>query len=285
VTDGPMIERLVDRLRIAPVPAGLPGRPDGGPAETVFTAERSLRKASVEDRVFGGQLAAQMLLAAQATVPEGKAVVALHVDYVTFGDREAPVHYRVERTSEARTEVRRVVADQGRVTAVGTFTFQPTGSGFEHQRPMPDVPPPDTVEPHWRMDGRGFRVRTEPGHDPFERSGGDPSFRMWWRTDGPLSDEPGLHEAILAYVGDLTMTAGPFRPLDGYAFDMLDRIVSATVNYAFWFHRPFRMDEWLLHEHSTPSAAGGLALNVSHWHTADGVLVATAAQQTASRVR
>jgi acyl-CoA thioesterase-2 len=275
-----LIDRLLDRLRVAPV-APVAGQPDAD----VFGTVRNLRKASVEDRVFGGQLAAQMSLAAQATVPDGKALVAMHVDYLVFGDREAPVEYHVERTSEARTEVRRVVARQGRSTAIGSFTFQPSGSGFDHQQAMPEVPPPDAVAPHWRMDGRGFRVRTEEGHDPFVREAAAPDFRMWWSTDGPLPDDPSLHQAVLLYVTDLTMTAAPFRPIDGYAFDMLDRIFSATVNFSVWFHRPFRFDEWLLHDHESASAAGGLALTTSHWYTADGALVATCAQQTASRVR
>lgn len=275
-----MIDRLLDRLRVVPV------EPEPGhPGTDVFGTVRNLRKASVEDRVFGGQLAAQMLLAARATVPDGKALVAVHIDYLVFGDREAPVEYHVERTSEARTEVRRVVARQGRATAVGSFTFQPAGSGFDHQQAMPPAPPPDAVAPHWRMDGRGFRVRTEDGHDPFVRDAAPGDFRMWWVTDGPLPDEPSLHQAVLLYVTDLTMTAAPFRPLDGYAFDMLDRIVSATVNFSVWFHRPFRFDEWLLHDHGNVSAAGGLALTTSHWYSADGALVATCAQQTASRLR
>lgn len=275
-----LIDRLLDRIRVVPA-APAPGQP----ASDVFGTVRNLRKASVEDRVFGGQLAAQMALAAQATVPDGKTLVAMHVDYLVFGDREAPVEYHVERTSEARTEVRRVVARQGRPTAVGSFTFQPSGSGFDHQQPMPAVPPPGAVAPHWRMDGRGLRVRTEEGHDPFVREAAAPEFRMWWSTDGPLPDDPSLHQAVLLYVTDLTMTAAPFRPLDGYAFDMLDRIVSATVNFSVWFHRPFRFDEWLLHDHENASAAGGLALTTSHWYTADGALVATCAQQTASRLR
>lgn len=283
MTDAPIIDRLIDRLRVAPI-ASASSPPDGA-AQEVFGTVRNLRKASVEDRVFGGQLAAQMLLAAQATIPEGKTLVALHVDYLVFGDRDAPVEYHVERTSDARTEVRRVVARQGHATAIGSFTFQPAGSGFDHQQTMPAVPAPELVPPHWRMDGRGFRVRAEDGHDPFERGAAPPGFRMWWSTDGPLDDQPALHQAVLLYVTDLTMTAAPFRPLDGVAFDMLDRIVSATVNFSVWFHRPFRFDEWLLHDHENASAAAGLALTTSHWYTADGLLVATCAQQTASRLR
>jgi acyl-CoA thioesterase-2 len=284
VSGEPRIGRLLDRLRVSAAEPE-PGTDIGAPTDPVFGSERNLRKASVEDRVFGGQLAAQMLLSARATVAPEKRLVAMHVDFLVFGDREAPVRYHVERTSDARTEVRRVAARQGRTTATGSFTFQPAGDGFEHHRPMPATPHPAAVPAHWRMDGHGFRVRTEDGHDPFEQSAADPSFRMWWSTDGPVPEEPGMHEAVLAYVSDLTITAAPFRPLDGYAFDMLDRIVSATVNYSVWFHRPFRVDRWLLHDHSAVSAGGGLALSTSDWYDEDGALVATCAQQTASRLR
>ena len=150
---------------------------------------------------------------------------------------------------------------------------------------MPAAAPPDGLDPHWRMDGRGFRVRSEDGHDPFDPAAADDNLRLWWSTDGTMPDDAALHAAVLTYVSDLTMTFGPFRPLEGYTAEMMDKVVSMTVNYSMWFHRPFRADGWLLHAQATPSAAAGRGLTVSHWFTADGALVASAAQQTASRIR
>ena len=250
-------------------------------------------------RVFGGQVASQALVAAARTGEEGRVVHSLHAYFLRPGDPAVPIVYDVERTRDGRTfSTRRVVARQhGRVIFYLTASFQVPEEGLEHQDPMPDVAPPEECpelgdvlarlsgrpRDEWDREWASLEVRYA-GEVRSDRSGRrEPVQRVWLRASGPVGEDPVLHAAVLTYASDLTLLSAAVLPHGTYIGD--PRLQPASLDHAMWFHRPFRVDEWLLYDQTSPSASGGRGLATGRLFTADGDLVVSVVQEGLLRLR
>ena len=245
-------------------------------------------------RVFGGQVAGQALVAAGRTVPADRPVHSLHAYFIRPGDTTIPLVYSVDRTRDGRSfTTRRVSAIQhGHTIFTLSASFHHAEPGPEHATAMPDVPPPENVE---RNSDRWTRV-LGPGHPrvfdgPFDlRSIGpisveaerDPSLRttenlVWLRVDGDLPDDPLLHVCLMTYVSDVTLLD---TVLLGHGLSWSDgHTTGASLDHAMWFHRPFRADRWLLYAQESPVASGGRGLARGQVFTAEGELVVSVMQE------
>jgi acyl-CoA thioesterase II len=248
-------------------------------------------------RIFGGQVAAQALTAAQATVSAGRPVHSLHSYFLRPGDPHEEIRYDVDRIREGRTfSTRRVVGRQtrnGEDVAIFALTADFTAGEralVEHSVPMPDVPGPEGLpglaEVAAAHPGRADasnaisraveqRYLSDP-YDPEPRLPPDTAFRVWFRVSGRLPDDEAVHAAALTFVSDLTLlSAGLARIGGGWG----GSTVGASLDHAVWFHRPVRADEWFLYETDSPSASSGRALGLGNIWAADGTHVATVAQE------
>jgi acyl-CoA thioesterase-2 len=248
-------------------------------------------------RIFGGQVAAQALTAANATVPAERAVHSLHSYFLRPGDPHEEIRYEVDRIREGRSfSTRRVVARQtrkGEDVAIFALTADFTAGEpavVEHSLPMPDVPGPEglpglaeVVAAHPERGaasqaiGRAVEQRylADP-FDPEPRLPPDTAFRVWFRVAGRLPDQDAVHAAALTFVSDLTLlSAGLARVGGGWG----GSVVGASLDHAVWFHRPARADEWFLYETDSPAAGSGRALCLGQIWAADGTHVATVAQE------
>lgn len=235
-------------------------------------------------RVFGGQVLAQGLMAAGASVPDDRHPHSLHGYFLRPGDPAVPIVYVVERTRDGRSfSTRRTVARQhGRPIFHMTSSFQIVEPGFDHQDPMPDVPGPEGLPSFQeRMAARGA---SGPQLDEWSAldvrfvSLDDPGrLQVWLKTEGPMPDQPLLHAATLAYASDLTLLASA-TARHRLAVDD-PRVVTASIDHAMWFHRPVRTDAWLLHDQESPSASGARGIGRGRVFDLDGSLVATTVQE------
>ncbi|MBL8929459.1 MAG: acyl-CoA thioesterase II [Kineosporiaceae bacterium] len=251
-------------------------------------------------RVYGGQVLAQALVAAQRTVdPDGerRPVHSMHAYFLRAGDDTEPITFCVERLRDGQSfSARRVLALQfGRAILTLAASFQMPGEGLEHAEPAPDdVPPPESLLPlaqryaHLTSEGARRWLRQRPVElrhvtpPPYVEPSPDRVARqqLWMRTTGPLPaavDTPAMHAAVLAYASDYSQLE-PVLRRHGVMF-ALPGLRVASLDHAMWFHRPARADEWLLVDVTSPSAQGARALGTSRFHTRDGVLVASAAQE------
>jgi len=250
-------------------------------------------------RVFGGQVAAQALMAAVRTVDPDYQVHSLHSYFLLPGDYQVPIIYDVERIRDGRSFLtRRVVARQhGRPIYYQTLNFQRPEEGYDHQDVMPDVGTPeqgfslldlmrergnaeaDALGKEWAaLDVRylgNSRIGLEPDpHHPAQA-------RMWIRIDGRLSDDPVEHLACFTYASDVSLLGASLAAHDANPAD----IQMASLDHTIWFHRPFRADEWWMYDQWSPSAGGARGLSLGHVWQSDGTLVATVAQEGLIRHR
>jgi acyl-CoA thioesterase-2 len=254
-------------------------------------------------RVFGGQVAGQALVAASRTVDASRQVHSLHAYFLRPGDPRLPIVYDVERTRDGRTfSTRRVVARQHGDDTPPIFymsaSYQVPEDGLDHQDPMPDVASPEdcpelgdvlarlTKRPREEWDREWAALDVRYAGD--NRSGdlGEEhraQSRVWLRAAGPVGDDPAVHAAVLAYASDLTLLSASVLPHGTWIGD--PRLQPASLDHAMWFHRPLRADEWLLYDQVSPSASGGRGFATGHLFTTDGRLVATAVQEGLVRLR
>ena len=245
-------------------------------------------------RVFGGQVAGQALVAAGRTVPANRPVHSLHAYFIRPGDPAVPIVYTVDRVRDGRSfTTRRVSAIQhGETIFTLSASFHCPEPGPEHADPMPDVPPPQMVE---RTSDRLIRllgaVPPQMVDNPIDlRSVGplsveaerDPALRttrnlVWLRVNGELPDDPLLHVCLMTYASDMTLLDSV---LLGHGLSWIGgRTSGASLDHAMWFHRPFRADRWLLYAQDSPVARGARGLAHGEVFTADGQLVVSVMQE------
>jgi acyl-CoA thioesterase-2 len=246
-------------------------------------------------RVFGGQVAGQALVAAGRTVDPARQVHSLHAYFVRPGDPAEPIRYAVENIRDGRSfSVRRCVAYQ-RDKPIFTMSasFQRLEHGLDHQLPAPaDIPSPEetpTMEERlaafpdrratWALNPRPIEVRyvTEPGFVPPGGRAREPEQRVWMRIAGRLPDEPLVHACALTFASDLTLLDSVLSA-HGEVWGP-GGMVGASLDHAMWFHRPFRADEWFLYDCISPSASGARGLATGRMFTEDGRHIATAVQE------
>ncbi len=229
-------------------------------------------------RVFGGQVAGQALVAAGRTTDGDRPVHSLHAYFLRPGVPGVPIVYMVERVRDGRSfTTRRVVAvQQGRTIFNLTASFHRDEQGFEHQVPMPEVPDPESLprltdEIRDRLGALPESLERMTYHQPFDiryverlrwtprdLEGVEPRSAVWMRAVGPLGDDPLVHTCAVTYASDMTLLDTvrlPIEPLWGpRGFDM------ASLDHAMWFHNPFRADEWFLYQQESPVATGARGL-------------------------
>jgi acyl-CoA thioesterase II len=252
-------------------------------------------------RVFGGQVIGQALVAAARTV-EGRIAHSLHGYFMLPGDPSVPIIYEVDRIRDGRSfTTRRVVAIQhGKAIFSMSVSFQVEEPGLDHQMPMPDVPQPEDLPSEAELKSLFFESAPEPVRRYWQRERPielrpvdlrhytsreplDPIQRVWVRATGRLPDDPEIHRCVLAYASDMTLLD---TALFAHGRGIFDRdLQAASLDHALWFHRPFRADEWLLYTEDSPSASGARGFTRGALFSRDGRLVASVAQEGLIRLR
>ncbi|MEJ0011321.1 MAG: acyl-CoA thioesterase II [Bauldia sp.] len=253
-------------------------------------------------RVFGGQVIGQSLVAATRTVEAGRAAHSLHAYFMREGDPAVPIVYEVDRIRDGKSfSTRRVVAIQhGAAIFSMNASFQIDEPGLDHQIEMPKVPPPEDlpseaelqaaylhvapegVRRYWERP-RPIEIRPLDLRHFFSREKLPPQQAVWVRATGKLPDDPVVHRAVLAYASDMTLLDTSLFAHGRMIFD--PGLQAASLDHAMWFHRPFRADDWLLYAEDSPSASGARGFTRGNLFSHDGKLVASVAQEGLIRVR
>ena len=263
---------------------------------------RGLNQDVGSGRVYGGQVLAQGLVAAQRTVDGERAAHSLHGYFILPGDVSAPIVYFVDRLRDGRSfATRRVTAIQhGRAICDLAVSFHVAEAGPEHQFPVPEVPPPESLEreidliraqahripdPHREIypRDRAIDVRPVDPLDFFHPEKREPLKAVWLRAEGPIPEAELPHQAVLAFASDYGLLGAALLP-HGLTFQSR-ALQAASLDHSLWFHRPFRVDEWLLYVMDSPIASGARAFTRGSIYTRDGMLVASAAQEGLMRRR
>ena len=246
-------------------------------------------------RIYGGQVVAQALAAAYRTI-EDRVCHSLHCYFIRPGDPKIPILFQVDRARDGGSfSVRRVVAIQnGKQIFNRAASFQVPETGFEHQLPMPEAPPPEALK-------NEEELRAEAGLDPASRriwpvelkpcepvphgfvGVREPVDMCWFRTRMPLGDDVAVNQCALAYGSDMTLMDASLRP-HGVDWDS-GRLQAASLDHAMWFHQATDFHDWHLFVQDSPSASGGRGFNRGQIYARDGRLVAEAAQEALIRWR
>ena len=251
--------------------------------------------------VFGGQVLGQALMSASRTVTD-RLAHSLHAYFLRPGDPHRGIDYEVQRVRDGGTfTTRRVIARQDeREILTGMVSFQVNEEGFEHQLDSPAAPAPDDLisdqqlrqqmasripeqKREQMMKERAIDIRPVNPGTPLKPEAGPPHRQSWLRTEGELPDDPVLHRAILAYASDFGLLATSMQP-HGLGF-LSPGLQVASLDHALWFHRPLRLDDWLLFDMDSPSASSARGLNRGTLFNRAGVLVASVAQEALIRQR
>lgn len=259
---------------------------------------RGPRLPNGKGRVFGGQVIAQALQAAQRS-SEAKIAHSLHAYFMRAGDGMSPIIYRVVRDFEGKSfATRRVIATQkGEPILNLAASFQLIEEGLHHQDELPDVPPPEDLLSDIELSTRSTReagpeapryarpieirpVFPENRTNPKPRS---PIDYNWIRCAAPIGDDPALHRAVLAYLSDMPLLATSMIPHGAYY--QTPGMQTASLDHALWIHEPFRADEWMLYATNSPWSGHGRGMNRGTIYTRDGRLIASVAQEALIRRR
>jgi acyl-CoA thioesterase-2 len=253
-------------------------------------------------RLFGGHVLAQALSSASRTVPQKWLVHSLHAYFLRSGAVDAPILYEVDRIRDGGSfTTRRVVARQrGEVIFNLSGSFHREEQGFEHQLPMPDVPGPDELRSEldlrrevadkvpeayrerWLRE-RPIETRPVEATNYLEPEVREPVRHLWFRTCHSVPDDPALHRWLLAYASDFALLGTALLP-HGVPF-MGHGMQVASLDHAMWFHRDFKVDDWLLYAMDSPSASNAVGFNRGSIFNRDGALVASVAQEGLIRRR
>ena len=246
-------------------------------------------------RVFGGQVIGQALVAANRTV-NGRLAHSLHAYFLRAGDPSVPIIYNVDRIRDGGSfTTRRVVAVQhGQAIFSMAASFHKEETGLEHQIKMPEVPPPESlpseaelkaclidrvppqVKAYWERE-RPIEIRPVDLSRYLTPGNHAPSQQVWIRATGELPNDQSLHQCVLAYASDFTLLDTALIAHGRFVFD--PKLMLASLDHALWFHRKLRADEWLLYAQDSPISGGGRAFCRGMLFTRDGKLVASTAQE------
>lgn len=246
-------------------------------------------------RVFGGQVLAQSITAAQLTTPDDRMLHSMHAYFLLAGDIDLPIIYDVERVRDGGSyTTRRVKAIQkGRPIFSMEASFQTPEEGFGHQLTMPDVPPPEGLQ-NDRQIGEALReqapelyrltqlerpieCRPTEGASLYTALTVEPQQNIWIKAQGSLPDSDRKHQVALAYVSDYNLLATALLPHRKQLSSK--KMFLASLDHAMWFHRPFRFDDWLLYSMESPNAGSARGFSRGNIFTRDGQLVASVAQE------
>ena len=252
-------------------------------------------------RVYGGQVIGQALVAASRTVSTDRSAHSLHGYFLRAGDTEIPILYKVDRIRDGKSfTTRRVVAVQrGQAIFTMSISFQVDEAGLNHQFDMPDVPLPDTLPTDEEIRQQQAKSWPAEFQDSFSGSSAiqvkpidpvdmlhpepaPPIQRCWMRCGEKLPDDPRIHQCVLAYLSDWSLLDTATRP-HAVSF-MQENVQVASLDHAMWFHRPFRADEWLLYDQDSPSANGARGFNRGLFYNLAGELVASTTQEGLVRI-
>lgn len=254
-------------------------------------------------RVFGGQVIGQALVAAQRTVAEDRYVHSLHCYFMRPGDPQVPIIYQVDRLRDGGSfTTRRVTAIQhGHAIFSLESSFQVEEKGMEHQLPMPlDVPPPEELASQFELlESSGLEIPEQmrkfwARERPLEvkpvsvahytsRDKLPPYQNVWVRTSAPVPDDRRLQSAILGYLSDMTLLDTSTFAHGRASFD--PEVQMASLDHAMWFHRPHKLDDWLLYTQDSPTTIGSRGFSRGFLYARDGTLVASTAQEGLVRLR
>ena len=255
-------------------------------------------------RVFGGQVIGQALVAACRTVEEiaVRPPHSLHAYFLLAGDPKVPIIYEVDRIRDGRSfTTRRVTAIQhGRAIFAMSVSFHGIERGLHHQAEMPKVPGPEHLPSDAEIRQRILPMMPDPVRRYYERERPielrlveferylgrkypEGRFNVWIRATGPLPDAAAIHQCVLAYASDLMLLDAALIPHGRTVFEK--NMMAASLDHALWFHRPFKADEWLLYTQDSPNAGGALGFARGLIFTRDGTLVASVAQEGLIRER
>ena len=247
-------------------------------------------------QVFGGQVLGQALKAASATIDDGRICHSLHAYFLRRGDFNKPIVYSVDRSRDGGSfSARRVVAIQdGEQIFICSASFQTPESGLEYQVSAPQVPPPEELKAfakppqaeleklpeklrRWLEIERPFEFRPVQKYNPLAPVACEPVRQIWMRAVDKLPDDDALHRCLLAYISDYWLLDTSTMP-HGSSF-LRGNLVMASIDHAIWFHRPARVDEWLLYSLDSPSSSGARGFARGSFYSREGVLVASTAQE------
>jgi acyl-CoA thioesterase II len=247
-------------------------------------------------QVFGGQVLGQALKAASATMSDGRVVHSLHAYFLRRGDFTKPIVYSVDRSRDGGSfSTRRVVAIQdGEQIFICSASFQAPEPGLDYQASAPAVPPPEELKPftkpppaeleklpeklrRWLEIERPFEFRPVQAYNPLSPVACAPLRQIWMRAVDKLPDDDALHRCLLAYMSDYWLLDTATMP-HGSSF-LRGNLIMASIDHAIWFHRPARVDEWLLYSLDSPSSSGARGFARGSLYSRSGVLVASTAQE------
>ena len=247
-------------------------------------------------QVFGGQVLGQSLMAAHSTIEDGRVVHSMHAYFLRRGDFTKPIVYSVDRSRDGGSfSVRRVVAIQnGEQIFICSASFQKPEPGLDYQVTMPQVtppeelkafskPPPEVLEKlpdklrRWLQIERPFEFRPVQQYNPLAPVATAPVRQIWMRAVDKLPDDDALHRCLLAYMSDYWLLDTSTMP-HGSSF-LRGNLIMASIDHAIWFHRPARVDDWLLYSLDSPSSSGARGFARGSLYSRSGVLVASTAQE------
>ena len=252
-------------------------------------------------RVFGGQVIGQALVAAVRTV-EGRPPHSLHAYFLLPGDPKVPIIYDVDRIRDGKSfTTRRVNAIQhGHPIFSMIASFHTDEEGWSHQAAMPNVPSPEELPSDTELRQRVLPLMPDAVRRYFERERPielrpvefdrylgkpmpDARFHVWIRSTSKLPDDPSIHKCVLAYASDMTLLDSALLPHGRTVFEKT--VMAASLDHALWLHRPFRADDWLLYAQDSPNLAGARGYSRGLIFARDGGLVASVAQEGLLRER
>lgn len=253
-------------------------------------------------RVFGGQVIAQALVAACRSTDPARIVHSLHAYFMRPGDEDHPIIYRVSRDHDGGSfSTRRVIAfQQGKPILNMAASFQSVEEGLSHQAEMPDVPGPDDLPDEaeqrrlhadkipeqyreWFLRPRPFEMRQVDAQSFIDREKRAPVQHIWFRAAAPVGDDAAVHRAMLAYASDMYLLGTSLRP-HGVHW-MIDKLQTASLDHALWFHGNIKVDDWLLYSTDSPWAGRGRGFSRGSIFSRDGRLVASVTQEGLIRRR